>query len=485
MADSFAVPAIGRVLRSLLAAELAAQAKRITQGKASLQQDDTTVDQDKLGIGSLGRLSCAAAVNAFFRLHEVGIEDYLLVERRLGRWAEIVALALREGTSGITFSTSGSTGEPKPCRHAQATLAAEAAHWADLFADRERVIQLVPAHHLYGFIFTALLPAKRDLPVLDLRAAGARKRLHSLRAKDLLVAHPTALGLLLRTLPALPEGIVVVSSIAALPAATSEQLRARGARCVHEIHGNSETARIASRRDGEEGFTLLPFWDRSGRDEEPTITSSLTGAEHALPDRAIWLDARRFVLNGRKDGAAQVAGVNVFPAAVVRPIAALPGAAECSVRLDRTLPNRGLRPSWCRDLGSRPIASSRRWSAGLWTPWLRKSGPSVSMSVMPCRGTSSASSPTGRAPPERRAGSASPLRRAANRLAIGRVGDGGRCRMQSANGRVERGKKVRKVFLHRFRQACEPACGDILGEWFRLPRKPRDGIADDVDLRQC
>ena len=75
--------------------------------------------------------------------------------------------------------------------------------------------------------------------------------------------------------------------------------------------------------------------------------------------------------------------------------------------------------------------------------------------------------------------------RAANRLAIGRVGDGGRCRMQSANGRVERGKKVRKVFLHRFRQACEPACGDILGEWFRLPRKPRDGIVDDVDLRQC
>ena len=337
MAKALDVPAIGRVLRSLLAAELAAQGKRVTQAEASLWQDNVTVDEEGLGVDSLGRLGCAAAVNAFFRLHEIGVEDYLLAERSLARWAEIVAVALAEGTSGFTFSTSGSTGEPKPCGHDHAALAAEAAHWAGVFAERERVIQLVPAHHLYGFMFTVLLPLHSGMSVLDLRAAGAGKMFRSLRQDDLIVAHPTALSLLLRTVPALPSGIVVVSSTAPLPKATAQALGAKGAAHVYEVYGSSETAGIASRCDAEEEFTLLPHWQRRESGAEPSIISRLTGAEHALPDRVIWLDERRFTLQGRKDGAVQVAGVNVFPEAIARRIAAHPDVAECAVRLDRTL----------------------------------------------------------------------------------------------------------------------------------------------------
>jgi long-chain acyl-CoA synthetase len=45
-----------------------------------------------------------------------------------------------------------------------------------------------------------------------------------------------------------------------------------------------------------------------------------------------------FTLDGRKDGAVQAAGINVFPASIAARIAAHPAVAECTVRLDRPLP---------------------------------------------------------------------------------------------------------------------------------------------------
>lgn len=337
MAKQLGTEAIGRVIRSLLAGELAAMGKRITHAEASLWPDDLTVDAEGIGVDSLGRLACAAAVNAFFRLHEVGVEDYLLAERSLARWAEIVAFALGDGTSGITFMTSGSTGEPKPCPHDHATLAEETAHWAGVFADRQRIVQLVPAHHLYGFLFTILLPERLGVPVCDLRAAGAGTLARMLGAGDLIVGHPAMLALLVRMLPTLPAGIVVASSTAPLPRATEEALRARGAAAVHEIYGSSETAGIASRTDPDRGFVLLPRWRQGGAGDAASIIAAASGMEMPLPDRVAWQADGSLVLQGRKDGAVQVAGINVFPAAIAERIAARPGVAECVVRLDQGL----------------------------------------------------------------------------------------------------------------------------------------------------
>lgn len=365
MAASLGIDAIGRVIRSLLAAELAASGKRVTQAEASLWPDDLTVDEEGLGVDSLGRIGCAAAVNAFFRLHEVGVEDYLLAERSLARWAEIVAYSLNEGTTGITFATSGSTGEPKPCGHDHATLEEETAHWARVFGDRRRIIQLVPSHHLYGFIFTALLPTQLGVEVRDLRAAGAGTLARTLGGDDLLIGHPTVLAMLVRMLPALPGGIVIVSSTAALPRATADTLRGKGAAAVHEIYGSSETAGIATRSDQDGGFHLLPRWRPGGAGDDASIIAAATGEEVPLPDRVTWAVDGSFTLDGRKDGAVQVAGINVFPASIAARIAAHPAVAECTVRLDRTLPEPRLKAFVVpADQGAASLALElERWAA--------------------------------------------------------------------------------------------------------------------------
>ena len=52
------------------------------------------------------------------------------------------------------------------------------------------------------------------------------------------------------------------------------------------------------------------------------------------PDNLRWLDERRFVVNGRRDGAVQVGGVNVFPARVRDALLAHAGVADAAVRLE-------------------------------------------------------------------------------------------------------------------------------------------------------
>jgi 4-coumarate--CoA ligase len=206
-----------------------------------------------------------------------------------------------------------------------------------VFAGRDRIVQLVPAHHLYGFLFTVLLPERLGVPVVDLRAAGAGTLARTLGPGDLVVGHPAMLALLVRMLPSLPPGIVVTSSTAPLPRATADALRARGATAVHEIYGSSETAGIASRSTPDAGFVLLPRWRQGGAGEAASIIAVATGEELPLPDRVAWLGNGALELQGRKDGAVQVAGINVFPAAIAERIATCPGVAECAVRLDTAL----------------------------------------------------------------------------------------------------------------------------------------------------
>ena len=111
-----------------------------------------------LDVDSLERLGLASAVAEALHLHESGIEDCLLARGTLGEWVDVAAEGLERFSGRITFRTSGSTGTPKSCQHAFDTLRQETDHLASLFPGRLRILSAVPSHHIYGFLFTVLLP---------------------------------------------------------------------------------------------------------------------------------------------------------------------------------------------------------------------------------------------------------------------------------------------------------------------------------------
>jgi long-chain acyl-CoA synthetase len=333
--------AILRVVASLVAAERAT----IGTGRAwdcANWTAATSLGPEGLALDSLEMMAASEVVSRFFRLHESGDENRLLSEKTLGDWTRIVADSCAGGPiDGFTFATSGTTGLPKLCRQSLATLREECLFWRRVFPSCTRIVQTVAAHHIYGFLFTVLLPELAGWPVLDGRMMHPGALHAALRPTDLLVGFPTGLAAMLRHVVDLPPGLHVVSATSSLPAATHGALLTYGAGQVVDIYGSSETGGIAFRTDPASPFALLPRWQRAR--EDGSIAEVSSGAVFALPDRVTWDGDRLVRPEARIDGAVQVAGVNVFPDQVAARLRAHATVAECLVNLDTTMPEPRLR----------------------------------------------------------------------------------------------------------------------------------------------
>jgi long-chain acyl-CoA synthetase len=282
-----------------------------------------------LGLDSLGRIDVATRVNQFFHLHETGVEDYLLIERTLGGWVRIVREALRLGALHVGFRTSGSTGAAKTCTHAMAQIEEEADALAEALEKPKRIISLVPPHHIYGFIFTVVLPSRLDAPVIDARSLPPGRLKAALAEGDAIVATPHLWRYLAGSLGGFPAGVTGTSSTAPLPADLAQELIGAGLVRLTEVYGSSETSGIGWRRDPAAPFALMPFWVLG-----PDGQSIRRGAGELLPfPDLVAVEGGRFVRPvGRRDGAVQVGGINVFPERVRQVLLGCQGVAEAAVR---------------------------------------------------------------------------------------------------------------------------------------------------------
>ncbi len=289
-----------------------------------------------LGCDSLDTLSLGAAVNELFHLYEAGHETDLLGLATFGAWVDHVQTALAGGLSRVTFTTSGSTGRPKRCSHDWLFLATEIRFLAETLADRRRVVALVPAHHIYGFLFTALLPDSLAVDVLSFDRAGLADLKRHLRGGDLVVSFPDRWAWLERSLPAWPPGIIGVTSTAPCPEPLIRDLLGRGLGQMIEVYGSSETAGVGLRTAPGDPYRLMPQWRFAEPFDAlaPTLIHS-SGLKAPLPDRTAWRQADLFQLAGRRDGAVQVGGVNVHPARIAGRLNERPGVRAAAVRLMR------------------------------------------------------------------------------------------------------------------------------------------------------
>jgi long-chain acyl-CoA synthetase len=287
---------------------------------------------EKLGADSLDRLSAATALSAQLRLDRSGLGDILLARRTLSDWADVAEASLRRYAETLQFRSSGSQGAPTWTEHRLSRLLAEIDALVPVFGmGIQRIVAAVPAHHIYGFLFTVLLPARLGVSVIDLRAASPGSAVAQIAAGDLIVGHPlwwqsfAAAGSVCA--PAL--GLV---STAPCPPETAAAVQAMGLARMIEIYGSTETAGIGWREAGASDFTLLDTW-------QPGVDGNLMddqGQEVPPPDWLDWQAARRFTVRGRKDGVVQVAGVNVDLAEVRKCLLLVPGVADLALRLADT-----------------------------------------------------------------------------------------------------------------------------------------------------
>lgn len=300
--------------------------------------DTRTLEPDQITIGadSLELVSLATCVATFFNIYESGVEDYLLRFKTLGEWADLIVIARERGTRNITFATSGSTGTPKQCLQPWTALVNEAIFFAERLGPgprqpTQRIVALSPCHHIYGFIFSILLPTQLNVPVIRGPKALAVIQQRSLQAGDLIIGFPFIWRQLSRQGTRFPTGVTGVTSTGPCDPLIIRELHNQGLDRMIEIYGSSETAGIGFRNDPEEAFRLLPRWQRSGRIDN--LTEVDTGTEYELSDRLQWQDQAYFRPAGRRDEAVQVGGINVFPAGIAERLQSLPEVAAAAVRL--------------------------------------------------------------------------------------------------------------------------------------------------------
>ena len=349
--------ALRRVVGDLLAGEMAQM--RPGARPAPMPWPDGFDLSADLGADSLDLMGLAAAMETVLRLRRPVDADAgaLLATTGFDAWTAAARAGLAAGGDALTFRTSGSSGAPKPCTHSLASLWQETGALAALFAGRRRIVQLVPSHHIYGFLFTVLLPRRLGLAaceVVDLRGLTPGALAGQLQPGDLVVGFPDVWRGFAGCGAALAaDDVIGVSSTAPCPDEVARAVLGAGLARLVQVYGSSETAGVGWRARPEADYTLFPYWSRGaddgvlhrtvpGENAQPGMAPSDGQTQpYALQDRLAWSDATHFRPAGRIDAAVQVGGVNVFPAYVADVLKLHPQVADASVRLMR--PDEGQR----------------------------------------------------------------------------------------------------------------------------------------------
>nr|WP_282444823.1 AMP-binding protein [Idiomarina sp. ATCH4] len=265
-----------------------------------------------------------------------GVEDYLLRRHSLSEWADIVIKSREVHSRNITVTTSGTTGQPKPCEHSWSCLVEEVNEFIHIFNNEyeispSRIVALVPSHHIYGFLFTVLLPNVIDVPVLRGFKAYSHVRNGGLQTGDIVVGFPELLTQIATEIPPLPPAMLFISSTGYCPPRTLHQLYAMGAARAVEIYGSSETAGIGYRCEPENNYHLLPRW-RSDTNNPQQLIEKQSQTVYEIPDKAQWQTANEFKIAGRLDKAISIRGINVFPARIAESLRQHPAIIDTDVR---------------------------------------------------------------------------------------------------------------------------------------------------------
>jgi len=277
----------------------------------------------------------AAQVAAFFGLDD-DFAMRLAAAPALGGWAELVAEAAGPRPKSITFFTSGSTGTPKPILRDFYDMEQDAEYLGRQLLGSKRIVSLVPPHHIYGFIYTVLIPKVLGASCLNKRFARPAAVIRSLEPGDAVVGIPQIWRLCTETRERFPASVIGVTSTGPCPAEVIHTLRRQGLAVMHEIYGSSESGAMGHRQSPDAPLTLMATWSRVSENAFVRTREDGTRSEpFVFQDELDWQDETHFLVKKRLDSAVQVAGVNIYPARVREALLEHEAVRDCAVRLMR------------------------------------------------------------------------------------------------------------------------------------------------------
>lgn len=322
-----------RICRDLAWSELSTFASLRSAIGSRLSVADLRWDAEQLDLDSLHRVHLATAAATWCDAFDSGFSDLFLAKRSSHDWAQVMQRS-RASAAGdacsVIFSTSGSTGARKHIRHREAFLRQEALDWAALLGDTRRVVCCVPTHHIYGFIWGALLPQALGVPVIDADLA----ELPQAQPGDLWVAVPDQWQWLRRASRSWPAGVVGISSTAPLQADVHQAVLAQGLPRLIQVYGSTETSGLAWRDQPSQPYRLAAGRERTAEGDIRIQVTPDQWATAPLQDTLDWVDAQHFNLLGRTDQAVQIGGHNVSPQWVADQLQQHPAVRAAAVRLN-------------------------------------------------------------------------------------------------------------------------------------------------------
>jgi len=333
-----------RFVRDLLEAEMAQMRPGgwLLPGRGEPWPEHLDLTQD-LGADSLELLNLIMALADAASVRDPHAAAGLYEQPTLGHWLAVAEQGLRANHAdasgpGMRFRTSGSTGAPKGCTHTLASLMEEMQTMARVIGPVQRIVSAVRSHHIYGFLFTHLLPhamGRPDLPLLDLQGRPPIGLDTLLQPGDLVIGFPDWWRAVGRVQPSLPNGITGITSTAPCPDDVCEAAMSTGLSRLLHIYGSSETSGVGWRDWPEAGYQLHPFWQRLPDDVQQLQRQAPGGhlSTVTLQDQMSWLSPDRFQPGPRIDGAVQVGGVNVHLAQVRASLLRQPGVQDVALRL--------------------------------------------------------------------------------------------------------------------------------------------------------
>jgi acyl-coenzyme A synthetase/AMP-(fatty) acid ligase len=253
---------------------------------------------------------------------------------------------LKPDADWVKLFTGGSTGRPQLCSKTPENLLGEALYLCEKFglsAD-DRIVAAVPPYHIYGLLYSVLVPFVASAAVLDQRPAFPREIERAVcdHEATALVAAPIHYHALQNSAPRNSRLRMAFSSASMLADEDNDAFCLRTGAPIHEVYGSTETGGVASRcrACGQSAFQVFDGVDWKIDSGHLMVRSAFMSPEpdrHAdgfvkIGDRARRTGDGGFLLLGRSDGIIKVAGQRVDLDDIRKKIQKIEGVADAVVR---------------------------------------------------------------------------------------------------------------------------------------------------------